>query len=133
MTTRYRIVEPVHVEDDAVALIANVTLGDNIERALLDHRSPFAMMMERAREAFLHNVTLLIDADLNTTEGVALARIQQAEVRRYKEMCQWIDQSLQTRAEAQDERADSEDEEAIPQEVKELHYGDRAKPAHPDA
>lgn len=131
--TKYRIVEAVHVEEDMTALAARVALGTDIERVLLDHRSPFAMMMERARNAFIDNITLLIDADLTTTEGVALARSQQAEVLRYRDLCRWIDDSLEQRAEAHEAISDADDEEAMPDELKELYYGERAKPAPPDA
>lgn len=131
--TRYRIVEPVHVEEDAIALASSVALGTDIERVLLDHRSPFAMMMERAREAFISSFLQLIDADLTTPEGVSLARSQQADVQRYRDMCRWIDESLNDRAEASETIAGADDEDAMPDDIKELYYGERAKPAPPDA
>ncbi len=131
--TKYRIVEAVHVEDDLQALATAVVLGDNIERALLDRHSPFAMMMDRARDEFAAAIALLIDADLNTPDGVSLARSQQADVRRYRDMCRWIDDALSDRTEAETAGIAADDDEAVPDNVRELHYGERAKPAPFDA
>jgi hypothetical protein len=131
--TKYVMTEAAHVEDDIEGLIAAATLGDNLERALTDPTSPMAAMLDRARDLFLLNITLFLDADLHTTDGLELARSQQAEARRYRDMCRWIGDSLEKREEAQDNLADLDVEETISDEMKDAYNGQRAKPAHPDA
>lgn len=129
---KYVMTAAAHVEGDTESLIAMAVLGDNIERALLDRTNPFCMLLDQARDAFLANTILFLDADLHTTAGIELARSQQAEARRYRDMCRWIDDALQKRAEAH-MTAEDEMEDFVTDDLKEQLYGSRAKPAPPDA
>ena len=124
--------EAVHLEDDLLPLVAQATLGDNIERALRDPASPFSAMMDRARSAYLAAVSALIDSDLHTPDGIELARGNQAEARRYQDLCRWIADALEAAGVADDAlNANSEDDPEI-QQLKDDLNGTRSRPA-PDA
>lgn len=132
----YQIVQADHVESDVGDIAAAIVLGDNIERALLDRGSPFSMMMEKAREEFIAAILSLADpnqCDLNTEAGIRLARSQQANAQRYRDMCRFIAEALSDAGEADEtaERAEEEGDDAV-QQLKEQMNGKRAQPA-PDA
>lgn len=123
--------EAAHTESDLGPLIAAAELGDHIERYLLDAKSPFSMMLERARDEYIAATQALLDADLQTSSGVDQARSLQAEARRYRDMCIWITQALEARSDAVDD-LNGEEEEAAVEELKDILDASRAKPA-PDA
>jgi len=120
--------EAAHTEGDLGPLIAQAELGDRIERYLLDAKSPFSMMLERARDEFIAATQALLDVDLQTSSGVDQARSLQAEARRYRDMCIWITQALEARADAVDD-LNGEEEEAAVEELKDILDASRAKPA----
>lgn len=123
--------EAAHTESDLGPLIAAAELGDNIERALTDTKSPVSMMLERARDEFIAATLALLDADLQTSSGVEQARSLQATATRYRDMCIWITQALEARADAVDD-LNGEEEGAAVEELKDILNASRAKPA-PDA
>lgn len=123
--------EAAHTESDLGPLIAAAELGDNIERALTDANSPFSMMLDRARDEFLAATHALLDADLHTSSGLEQARSLQATAQRYRDMCIWITQALEARADAVDD-LNGEEEDAAVEELKDILDASRAKPA-PDA
>lgn len=127
----YNAEEAAHTESDLGPLIAAAELGDQIERYLLDPKSPFSMMLDRARDDFIAATQALLDADLQTSSGVDQARSLQAEARRYRDMCVWITQALEARADAVDD-LNGEEEDAAVEELKDILDASRAKPA-PDA
>ncbi|MEN6302261.1 MAG: hypothetical protein ABFD96_06010 [Armatimonadia bacterium] len=120
--------EAAHIDSDLPALIAAAELGDRIERHLRDPKSPFSMMLDRAREEFIAATSALLDADLTTVEGIELARSQQAKALRYKDMCAWITDALEAR-EAAAEAIDDEEEDPAVEQLKDQLYGNRSKPA----
>lgn len=122
--------DQAHLESDLLPLIAAVELGDAIERHLIDANSPLSAMLDRARDEFMAATHDLIDADLITPEGIAKARILQATVQRYRDMCRWITDALEARNTAADQLDDEEEDVAV-EELKDMLYGNaRAKPAH---
>lgn len=123
--------EAAHIDSDLGPLIAAAELGDRIERHLLDPKDPFSMMLERARADFIAATQALLDVDLATRDGVDQARSLQAEARRYRDMCSYITDALESR-EAAVEALDDEEEEAAVEELKDMLNAARAKPA-PDA
>lgn len=127
----YRTDEAAHTDSDLGPLIAAAELGDNIERHLLDARSPFSMMLDRARDEFMAATQALLDVDLQTSSGIEQARSLQAQARRYSDMCVWITQALEEREDAVDS-LNGEEEEAAVEELKDIQNASRAKPA-PDA
>lgn len=126
------LTEAVHLEDDLLPLVAKATLGDRIERALQDHASPFSAMMDRARSEYLAAVSALIFSDLHTTAGIEDAKANQADARRYQDLCRWIADALEEAGAADDAlNASAEDDPDI-QQLKDDLNGQRSKPA-PDA
>lgn len=123
--------EAAHIDSDLPALIAAAELGDKIERLLLDSKSPFSMMLDRARDEFLAATQALLVADLTTVEGIEQARSLQAIALRYRDMCSWITNALEERAAAVEEM-DGEVEDAAVEQLKDQINGNRSKPA-PDA
>lgn len=123
--------EAAHIDSDLGPLIAAAELGDRIERHLLDPKSPFSMMLDRARNDFIAATQALLDVDLATRDGIEQARSLQAEARRYREMCAYITDALENR-EAAVEALEGEEEDAAVEELKDLLNASRAKPA-PDA
>ena len=123
--------EAAHTESDLGPLIAAAELGDRIEKYLLDRKSPFSMMLDRARDEFIAATQALLDVDLQTSSGIEQARSLQADARRYRDMCIWITQALEARADAVDD-LNGEEEEAAVEELKDMFNASRAKPA-PDA
>lgn len=123
--------EAAHLESDLGPLIAAAELGDRIERYLTDAKSPFSMMLARAREEFIAATQALLEADLQTSSGIEQARSLQATAKRYSQMCIWITQALEEREDAVDD-LNGEEEEAAVEELKDMQNGSRAKPA-PDA
>ena len=120
--------EAAHIESDLPALIAAAELGDRIERHLLDPKSPFSMMLDRARDEFVTATQALLNADLTTVEGIEQARSLQANALRYRDMCAWITDALEER-EAAVEAIDGEQEEPAVEELKDMLNGNRSKPA----
>lgn len=120
--------EAAHIESDLPALIAAAELGDRIERHLLDPKDPFTRMLDRAREEFIVATQALLDADLLTVEGIEQARSLQAKALRYRDMCAWITDALEER-EAAAEALDGEEEDAAVEQLKDMIYANRAKPA----
>lgn len=129
---------PLHddlpIEEDLPDLIAEIVLGENIERMLTDPTSPVAHMLERARGEFLEATISLLDADavdMSTAEGLKTARSLQAKAHRYLTMCRWISEA-NMRANEAEEQLDitSEEESAAIEHLKEQMNGTRAKPAH---
>ena len=123
--------EAAHIDSDLGPLIAAAELGDRIERHLLDPKSPFSMMLDRARDDFIAATLALLDADFATRDGIEQARSLQAEARRYRVMCAYITDALENR-EAAVEALEGEEEDAAVEELKDLLNASRAKPA-PDA
>lgn len=123
--------EAAHTESDLGPLIAAAELGDRIERYLLDPKSPVSMMLERARDEFIAASLALLEADLQTSSGIEQARSLQAEARRYRDMCRWITDALEERADAVDDLNGAEEDAAV-EELKDIIDASRAKPA-PDA
>lgn len=120
--------EAAHIESDLPALIAAAELGDRIERHLLDPKDPFTLMLDRARDEFIAATQALLDADLTTVEGIEQARSLQAKALRYRDMCAWITDALENR-EAAVEALDGEEEDAAVEQLKDMLYGSRSKPA----
>lgn len=127
----YKQVPATHDQGDMPEILAAAELGMRIEKHLLDPQDPFTMMLDRAREQFISAAMGLLDADLITSEGIEQARRLQAEATRYRDMCSWITDALEER-EAAVEAIDGEEEEAAVEELKDMIYGNRSKPA-PDA
>lgn len=123
--------EAAHIDSDLPALIAAAELGDRIERHLLDPKSPFSMMLDRARADFIAATQALLDVDLATRDGIEQARSLQAQAQRYRDMCSYITDALENR-EAAVEALDGDEEEAAVEELKDILNASRAKPA-PDA
>lgn len=124
--------DQAHIEGDMAPLYAAAALGNAIERHLTDIASPFSYMLERARDEFMAAASDLVDADLITPEGIARARILQATVQRYRDLCRWITDALEARDNAVELIDDAEEDPAV-EKLKEMLYGKpRAKPA-PDA
>lgn len=123
--------EAAHIESDLPALIAAAELGDRIEKHLTDPKSPFSMMLDRARDEFIAATQALLDADLTTIDGIEQARSLQAKAQRYRDMCAWITDALEAR-EAAAEAIDDEEEDPAVEELKDQLNGNRSKPA-PDA
>jgi hypothetical protein len=130
----YKAVEPDQTHDpaDLRDLITAATLGDRIERTLLDRTNPFSLMMEKAREDFLTAQLSLIAADLNTPAGIDSARSAQRNARHYVDLCNYIAEAFETAASAIQQLEGEEEEQAV-EDLKDMIYGsERAKPA-PDA
>lgn len=123
--------EAAHTESDLGPLIAAAELGDKIERYLLDPKHPVSMMLDRARDEFIAASLALLEADLQTSSGIEQARSLQAEARRYRDMCRWITDALEERADAVDDLNGAEEDAAV-EELKDILDASRAKPA-PDA
>ena len=123
--------EAAHIESDLPALIAAAVLGDRIEKYLTDPKSPFCMMLDRARDEFLAATEALLNADLTTVDGIEQARSLQATALRYRDMCSWISDALEARAAAV-EAIDGEEEEPAVEQLKDMLNANRSKPA-PDA
>lgn len=123
--------EAAHTESDLGPLIAAAELGDRIERYLLDPKHPVSMMLDRARDEFIAASLALLEADLQTSSGIEQARSLQAQARRYSDMCRWITDALEERADAVDD-LNGEEEDAAVEELKDILDASRAKPA-PDA
>jgi hypothetical protein len=117
---------PAHLPDE-ISILDAQSLGDQIERAIAIPTSPFAEMMRRAREAYCAALAVLIECDLLTPEGIMDAIRVQAEARRYKDLCHWIEEALEMAG-----RADKilENTEPAIEELEELIHGRRHdKPA----
>ncbi len=127
----YKHVPATHDQGDMPEILAAAELGMRIERHLLDSKDPFTMFLDRARDQFINAAHALLDADLHTRDGIEQAKRLQAEALRYKDMCSWITDALEER-EAAVEAIDGEEEEAAVEELKDMIYGNRSKPA-PDA
>ena len=112
-------------------IVASIELGDRIEQHLKDAKSPFSMFLDRARDHFLVANHQLLEADLQTSDGVKQAQRLQAEAQRYMRMCSWIADAFEGRESAANSMT-GEVEEAAVEELKEQIYGKRDKPA-PDA
>lgn len=123
--------EAAHTESDLGPLIAAAELGDKIERYLLDPKHPVSMMLDRARDEFIAASLALLEADLQTSSGIEQARSLQAQARRYCDMCRWITDALEERADAVDDLNGAEEDAAV-EELKDIIDASRAKPA-PDA
>lgn len=124
--------EAAHLERDLAALIAAAELGDRIEKRLLDPKDPFAMLLDRARSDFMVAVQILINADLESNDGIFEARRAQAQAVRYRDMCQWITDALEEAGGAVEAMAAEADEDPAVEQLKDQLNGNRAKPA-PDA
>ena len=123
--------EAAHTESDLGPLIAAAELGDRIERYLVDPKNPVSMMLDRARDEFIAASLALLEADLQTSSGIEQARSLQAQAQRYRDMCRWITDALEERADAVDDLNGAEEDAAV-EELKDIIDASRAKPA-PDA
>lgn len=124
----YHAEEAAHLESDLGALIAAAEIGDRIEKYLTDAKSPFSMMLDRARDEFIAASLALLDADLQTSSGIEQARSLQATAKRYSDMCRWITQALEAREDAVID-LEGEEEDAAVEELKDMYDASRAKPA----
>lgn len=139
MTRLYAAARPAPADDLPIAeddekLLNAIVLGETIEAAIADRHSPFSLMLRNARTEMIEALTSLIDpeiTDLFSDEGIKKARKLQATVDRYRAMCAWISVAMHDAEEAETQHfdADEEGEPAIEQ-LKEMTYGQRAKPAH---
>lgn len=120
-----------HDQGDLGDILAAAELGMRIEGYLLDPKSPFTMMLDRAREEFIDATLSLLETDLHTGSGIEQAMSLQAKARRYSDMCRYITDALEERESAV-EALDGEEEEAAVEQLKDMIYGPRSKPA-PDA
>lgn len=132
---RYIVQEAAHLADDIAPLVAQIAMGDEVMRALMDSRNPFSMMLEKACVQFQSAALSLLDpavTDLTTPQGIEQARSLQATARRYIEMCEWISESMSDAHAAETTLSDDEEEEDAVAQLMEQQNGHRAQPA-PDA
>lgn len=114
-------------------MLVEISLGEAIERALTDVKSPLSALLSGARADYVSAITALIDADLTTREGIDNARQLQAKAQRYRDLCRYVSEAMEaaSRAEEALEDDDASEEPAI-EELKDMQHGYRGKPA-PDA
>lgn len=125
---KYILTEVADLPGDLPGLVAASVLGDRIERSLTTPNDPFKAMMLQAREAFIANQLVLLDADLTSAAGIERARCAQAEAKRYVDMVHWISEALEASGAAEEQMIAEEEDPGV-EELKDQLYGSRAKPA----
>jgi len=69
-------------------------LGINLQDALAHHGTPIRIILSQAAKEACEATRALIDADLYSDEGIAQARVLQAQALRYRELIEWVDEKL---------------------------------------
>ena len=119
-----------HSQSNLGDLVTAAVLGDNIEAMLEDRTSPLTMLLEKARDDFLAAHTTLLEADLNTRDGLEQAKRLQRDALYYSTLCRYLAESMEERDRAIEAAASQDLEEPGAELLKDQIYGSRrAKPA----
>lgn len=92
-------------------LLLDITVRDEIERALDTKSTPFAEMIGRAKIEFVDAVQSLINADLYSRAGIETAKAAQANIKRYLDLIKWIREAISVGEAAEDQIANHSDPE----------------------
>lgn len=69
-------------------------LGINLQDALAHRDTPIRILLSQAAREACEATRALLHADLYTDDGIAQARLIQAQAMRYRELINWIDEKL---------------------------------------